>query len=118
MRRCLLPLPLMLAVLSPHAAHADRTYKIYKSNEFGRGGPLDQPEAVIQVDEISGEAKVYEPNIFGEADILEGPKYIIESDSLFIGHPHPSALQGLQNDNHEHHGIHNHDHDEVECEED
>ena len=118
MPRFLLPLICTFAALPPHPAHADRTYKVYKSNSFGQKSLFAEPEAIIEVDDFTGEAKVYEPNLFGEADTFKGPKYIIESDSLFSTPRthHHSPLPELGDDSHEHHGIRSHDDDE-ECEE-
>ena len=115
MSRVSLALFILTAVVAPSPSHADRTYKVYKANEFGRRSLVGGPEAVIQVDEFTGEAKVYEPNLFGEADILEGPKYIIESDTPFGGHHH-SNFDDLTSDPTDHHRNHQHDNEE-HCEE-
>ena len=112
MVRTIAPLALFaFVVLHSQTTHADRTYKVYKANEFGRKSVLADPEAVIKVDELTGEAKVYEPNLFGEADTIEGPKYVIESDSLFVGNHHPQVLHGFGGLHHEHERMHDHYHD-------
>jgi hypothetical protein len=116
MSRVAIVLFILTAVVLPSPSHADRTYKVYKANEFGRRSLLGSPDAVIQVDEFTGEAKVYEPNLFGEADILEGPKYIIESDMPFSG-PHHSHFNDLTSAPTDHHRKHHRHADEEECEE-
>lgn len=102
MRQIRLPLLLTCAALSPHPAHADRTYTVYKSNTFGQRSLLDEPEAVIEVDDLTGEAKVYAPKLFGEADTFKGPKYVIESDSVCGSQHHHSELSLLCDDSHHH----------------
>ena len=113
MQRFNLLLVVVTAVLCPSPSHADRTYKVYKANEFGRRSLSGSPDAVIKVDEFTGEAKVYEPNIFGEADILEGPKYIIESESPLFGHHHHSDFDDRRDSCDERH--HTHQEDENTC---
>lgn len=98
MPQLFVPLLLILAVLFATNAQADRSYKVYKSNEFGRKDSLAQPEAIIEVDDFTGEARVYEPDIFGRADTLRGPKYIIESDSVSVGLHEHLPLQELLDD--------------------
>ena len=117
MRHIVFPLLLACAALSPHPAHADRTYTVYKSNTFGQRSLLDEPEAVIEGDDLTGEAKVYAPKLFGEADTFKGPKYVIESDSLFSNPHNHSVLSELGDDSHEHHGMRTHDDDEESEEE-
>lgn len=116
MSRLITPLFLALFAIVAHPAHADRTYKVYKSNEFGRKGAFAQPQAIIEVDDFTGEAKVYEPNIFGRPDRFSGPKYIIESDSVFVGHHHHRMLPDMTDEHPQRHWTHDHD-DYEGCEE-
>jgi hypothetical protein len=53
---------------------------MYKTSPLGFPELLATPDAVIQVDEVSGRAEVYESDLFGGPDIFKGPKYVIEPD--------------------------------------
>jgi hypothetical protein len=77
----------LLAISQP--ALADRRYRIYKSNNLGV--PLDglNPDAIIEIDETTGNGFIYDTNEFGFQDLIKGPKYAIQPDT-FANLPTPS----------------------------
>jgi hypothetical protein len=87
MRIYVLPAILLIcAYLIPVAAcHAQtRKYEVYKTDRYGNKQNILRPDAIIEVDDLTGRAEVYETDRYGFPDITQRPSYVIEASPFNV----------------------------------